>query len=93
MSPADRKTVLLNRLLDDWAYQANVRGIIARQLNWMRGDGFYGELNEKRYRAETDATRLINSFVQNNLSDFGIKENITLTFPWNRMFEAKFEFK
>lgn len=92
MSPTDKKSILLTRLLDDWAYQSNVRGIVSRQLNWMRGDGFYGELNEKRFNAETESTRLINSFFKNNLSDFNIKDNITVRFPWNRMFEAQFEF-
>ena len=33
------KDLLLTRYLDDWAYQANVRNIIARQLTWLRQPG------------------------------------------------------
>ena len=36
--------LLLTRYLDDWAYQANVRNTIARQLTWLRGDGVYGKV-------------------------------------------------
>ena len=83
--------LLITRYLDDWGYQANVRNVIARQLTWLRGDGFYGSLDSKmdavRYRSEQMMTR----FVEDNLPPFKDLEEIHVNFPWNRMFESDIE--
>ena len=80
--------LLLTRYLNDWAYQANVRNIMARQLTWLRGDGYYGKLGDKRDAVSDRTTRLLERFVENNLPPFAGSEYMKVLFPWGRMFEA-----
>ena len=88
MKDDDVDALLLTRYLDDWAYQANVRNTIARQLTWLRGDGVYGSLDAKRDAVALRSTRMIARFVEENLPPFRSLEEIQVIFPWNRMFEA-----
>ena len=80
--------LLLTRYLDDWGYQANVRGTIARQLTWLRGDGVYGSLDAKRDAVETRASRFMTRFAEDNLPPLPALSGLRVTFPWNRMFES-----
>lgn len=84
--------LLLRRYLDEWAYQANVRGIVARQLGWFRASGSYSALNERRGAAEERATRLMQRFCETNLPPFDELQYLKVTFPWNRMFEFDMTF-
>ena len=84
--------LLLRRYLDDWAYQANVRQIVANQLYWLSGEGRYESLNDKLYSAEDNCASLIQSFAQRNLPKFTGNDNIRVSFPWNRMFESEISF-
>ena len=83
--------LLLTRYLDDWGYQANVRGTIARQLTWLRGDGVYGSLDSKREAVETRASRFMTRFAEDNLPPLPALSSLQVTFPWNRMFESDIE--
>lgn len=89
MTPDAMDELLTQRYLDDWAYQANVRGIVARQLGWFRASGAYSSLDEKRAGASGRATQLMRRFAEDNLPPIENLENLTVTFPWNRMFEAR----
>ena len=80
--------LLLTRYLDDWAYQANVRNVIARQLTWLRGDGVYGSLDDKRESVSERTAMMLSRFVEDNLPPRGDLEEIQVVHPWNRMFEA-----
>ncbi|RGS72274.1 DUF4127 family protein [Mitsuokella sp. AF21-1AC] len=80
--------LLITRYLDDWAYQANVRNIIARQLTWLRGDGVYGSLDSKVDAVSRRSSRMMTRFVEDNLPPFDSLAEIDVRFPWNRMFEA-----
>ena len=80
--------LLVTRYLDDWAYQANVRNIIARQLTWLRGDGWYGDLDGKKDVVSERTTKMLVNFVDNNLPPFKGSESLLVTFPWDRMFES-----
>lgn len=80
--------LLLTRYLDDWAYQANVRNTIARQLTWLRGDGVYGSLDTKTAAVATRSERMLTRFVEDNLPPIDSLANIEVRFPWNRMFES-----
>ena len=82
------KDLLLTRYLDDWAYQANVRNTIARQLTWLRGDGVYGSLDGKRRAVSERSARMMQRFVDSNFPPFESLREIEVHFPWNRMFEA-----
>lgn len=84
--------LLLRRYLDDWAYQANVRNVVADQLNWVVGDGRYEFLNDKRDYAADNCKYLLENFAQKNLPSFTGNDNIKVRFPWNRMFEADISF-
>ena len=80
--------LLTTRYLDDWAYQANVRNTIARQLTWLRGDGFYGSLGTKMDAVSMRSTRMMNRFIEENLPPIAEVDSVVVTFPWNRMFES-----
>lgn len=80
--------LLLTRYLDDWAYQANVRNTIARQLTWLRGDGVYGSLDSKMDAVATRSERMLTRFVEDNLPPIDSLAHIEVRFPWNRMFES-----
>ena len=80
--------LLLTRYLDDWAYQANVRNTIARQLTWLRGEGVYGSLDAKRDAVSHRSARMMAKFAEDNLPPFHTLEELRVVFPWNRMFES-----
>ena len=80
--------LLITRYLDDWAYQANVRNIIARQLTWLRGDGVYGRLDAKRESVSERTAMMLSRFVEENLPPRKDLAEIEVIHPWNRMFEA-----
>ncbi len=91
MKKMDREAVddlLITRYLDDWAYQANVRNTVARQLSWLSGDGVYGRLDSKQDSVSTRTTKFLSRFVRDNLPGMDTFEEMDVTFPWNRMFEA-----
>ena len=88
MKKDDVEALLLTRYLDDWAYQANVRNTIARQLTWLRGDGVYGSLDTKREAVSLRTQKMLSRFVDANLPHFSSLEEIYVNFPWNRMFES-----
>ena len=92
MSDSNKRSLLLTRYLDDWIYQANVRTIVANQLSWIRGEGFYDALNDKRDEAADECGRMITNFVRNNLPSAHVGENLRVDFPWNRMFESRIFF-
>jgi len=92
MTDDARDQLLLTRYLDDWAYQANIRPIIGRQLGWLRGTGAYASLDTKLPAVEARATRMMRRFADDNLPPFNALQYLEVTFPWNRMFEAKYDF-
>lgn len=93
MTDHDKRQILLTRYLDDWAYQSNVRGVIAGQLSWIDGDGFYSSLNDKRYDAADWSGQMLTHFIRNNLKEVSLKSYLRVEFPWNRMFEAKINYQ
>ena len=88
MKPDAVNELLLTRYLDDWAYQGNIRGTIARQLTWLRGDGVYGRLNEKRDIVAKRTAKMMTSFVNDNIMHIPDGYKLVIDFPWDRMFEA-----
>lgn len=92
MEVAAKNQLLLIRYLDDWAYQANVRQSMSRQLGWFKGEGMYSDLAGKQDIIEMRTTRMMNSFVANNFPPLKGLGEIEVTFPWRRMFEAGIKF-
>ncbi|MBR2214624.1 MAG: DUF4127 family protein [Selenomonadaceae bacterium] len=91
MNTEDREDILLTRYLDDWAYQANVRNTVARQLTWLKGDGLYGNLDSKLDSVSVRSSRFMKEFVTASLPPLNTLATIEVSFPWNRMFEAEIE--
>ncbi|EAX47877.1 conserved hypothetical protein [Thermosinus carboxydivorans Nor1] len=84
----ERKRLLAIRYLDDWAYQANLRKEIYRELLYSHQSysEFIGEL-EPQIAQETE--RRIRQFAQQYL--LAPPEKIHISFPWHRMFEISVE--
>ena len=93
MDNRDKNEILLQRYLDDWAYQSNVRNNVAAQLRWMGGYGFYDLLEDKKYDAAELCEQLLTNFVQDNLPEVRLKGNLRVQFPWNRMLESEIFFQ
>ena len=78
--------LLLDRYLDDWGYQSNVRTQVTEQLSWLQDTNVY--LNLGRYEAATQlrVTRLLRQFAAENLPPIPGVDHLEFTFPWHRMF-------
>lgn len=88
MTDDARDQLLLNRYLEDWGYQANVREVIMDQVDWLRGSGTYASMDAMRPGIEARATMFLRAFASINLPPFAGLQDLYLTFPWNRGFEA-----
>ena len=88
MTDDARDQLLLNRYLEDWGYQANVRTVLMQQVYWMRDAGVYAGMGAKQPGIEARAERLLRAFAEKNLPPFAGLDNLQLRFPWSRGFEA-----
>ena len=80
-----RKKLLAVRYLDDWAYQANIRGLLYDEVVYPAGNS--GQwLNALKPNVTKAATSKIRQFAADHLWSIPA-ENIWVEFPWNRMFE------
>ena len=80
-----RKKLLAVRYLDDWAYQANIRGQLYNEVVYPAGNN--GQwLNALKAKLTREAARKIRRFAADNLWPIP-SETIWVEFPWNRMFE------
>ena len=90
MDEAGRKQLLTARYLDDWAYQANIRGKLYQEFVYpQRGSEEDIALMEPGLTAQ----------LKKEMQLFATKyiwfspDEIEVSFPWNRMFEIKAELK
>ncbi len=86
MKKEDKNSLLAIRLLDDWAYQANIRRGLLKDVLIPRGHSDV-QLNEITPELITETELQMNAFAKENLSWHPVKK-IEVTFPWNRMFEV-----
>ena len=96
MSATSKQKLLMRRYLDDWAYQANARTIVGKEILKKFGDPsvYYQFQNEdQRNRAEDLNTKLLKDFAEKNLPHFDFIKNLQVKNPWNRMFECDIEFE
>lgn len=75
------------RLLDDWAYQANIRRDLLKNVLVPQGCSDI-ELSHIIPQLITETKTQMNLFVQHNLYWFPLRK-IEVSFPWNRMFEVE----
>ncbi len=86
MTAAAKDRLLVTRLLDDWAYQANVRGAVGREVLFPAGGSWF-YLNELGPRMTTETERRLRAFAAANFPDYRLGR-MQVSFPWNRMFEV-----
>lgn len=89
MAPVDKNRILAVRLLDDWAYQANVREAVGTEVLYPLG-GNWSYLDKLAPQLTAETERRLRAFAADNFSDYPLN-NFKLSFPWNRMFEVKIE--
>lgn len=86
MKQEDKNSLLVIRLLDDWAYQANIRRGLLKDVLVPRGHSDV-QLNEITPELISETEAQMNVFAKENLSWYPMNK-IQVTFPWNRMFEV-----
>ena len=87
MSAESKKKLLTTRFLDDWAYQANVRTIVGKEIfKNFHNPALYYQLGEKLSWAENLNTKLMREFAEKNLPQ--VDRNFTVKNTWLRMFEC-----
>ena len=89
VGPNQREDMLLTRYLDDWVYQANIRQNVNSYINILPGTGNYLTIgDDKLSYAEQYGTKMMRSFISDKLNLFGSAANVSITMPWDRIFEA-----
>lgn len=88
-SAAEREKLLNIRYLDDWAYQANVRMEVYRNLIWPNYWPNSGLDKVQLAAAEADITQRMDAVAVPLMGD--VVYDYKFTLPWNRMFEVYVE--
>jgi hypothetical protein len=83
MSDKERQRLLAVRYLDDWAYQANIRKEMYREISYPE------HFNWRESEITTDTETKIRLFAGQYL--WVEPDKIKVSFPWHRMFEIKVE--
>jgi len=86
MTIPNKNSLLAVRLLDDWAYQANIRSALQSDILIPQGHSNV-QLDELTPKLVTETEKQMNAFAQQNVSWFPL-QNVQVAFPWNRMFEV-----
>lgn len=86
MTRKEKNDLLVVRLLDDWAYQANIRKNLLNETLLPQGHSDV-QLDDMTPELITETENQMNTFAQQNLSWYPMKK-INVTYPWNRMFEV-----
>ena len=84
--------LLTKRYLDDWGYQANVRTKMAASIAGFRRWDVYSNMGSYETGIVNRINMLMREFAVTNLPPYAALENLRVTLPWHRMFEAKFNY-
>ena len=86
----EQQRQLAVRFLEDWGYQARVRQELAAALVWPQGWNGNQLTQEQRTQLEAEGTRRLRSLAeQYQLLPDGLNaDQVRMTLPWSRMFEA-----
>ncbi len=95
MTPHDATELMMARYLDEWAYQANVRGLLHGALAGFPGEGTVMKLNGKYDAAVKQGTAWMEEFVKQNirLPEHLSLRHLRVSYPWNRLFECDCQFE
>lgn len=86
MTMEKKHSLLAIRLLDDWAYQANIRQTLIKEVLEPQNHSNV-ELNNLTPQLVAETEKQMNVFAKQNMSWFPL-EKIEASYPWNRMFEV-----
>lgn len=89
MTAAAKDRLIATRLLDDWAYQANVRWAEGREVLEPAGGNYY-YLDAMAPRMEAETNKRLRAFAAANFPEYPL-DRFKASFPWNRMFEVRIE--
>lgn len=84
MDAGARKRLLAVRYLDDWAYQANIRRALSEEIVYPN-HGSLVYLNDLKPLLTAEAEKREREFAAEHL--WFAPEKVSVSFPWNRMFE------
>lgn len=84
--------LLTRRYLEDWGYQANVRTTVADSVAQFRRADVYSNPGSHEEGVCYRITSLMRRFACENLPPYFGLENLQVTLPWHRMFEADFQY-
>ncbi|SFT33896.1 Protein of unknown function [Selenomonas sp. GACV-9] len=84
--------LLTKRYLDDWGYQANVRPQMATSIAGFRRWDVYSNMGSYETGIVNRINTLMREFAVKNLPPFANLDNLQVTLPWHRMFEANFKY-
>lgn len=82
----DVDALLLERYLDDWGYQSNVRTMVSNQLSMLSRPDILLNLGRYEPAAQLRVTRLLREFAASNLPPYPGIDHLEFYFPWHRMF-------
>ena len=82
----DVDALLLERYLDDWGYQSNVRTMVSNQLSMLYRPDILLNLGRYEPAAQLRVTRLLREFAASNLPPYPGVDHLEFYFPWHRMF-------
>jgi len=86
MSSSNRKALLAVRLLDDWAYQANIRSTLLREILVPQGSSDV-QLNGITPKLIAETEQRMKVFAAQHIEWLPFQK-AEVSFPWNRMFEV-----
>ena len=66
-----------------------MRGVLWQQFGWLRDATVYDNMGKILPAAEARATRLLRDFAERNMPPAEGLQDLQLTFPWERGFEAR----
>lgn len=87
MTETDKRYLLNQRYLDDWAYQANARMRVYQKIIWPNSWPNSGLKGKMLTTAEKNIAQEISSIAKPVMGDIASKYKFTL--PWQRMFEVQ----
>ncbi len=86
------RRLLVERLLDDWGYQAHVRWALAKEVLPTEPQCTSADIRPAEARFVTEASqRFEDSILPKLVHSFGNELSIRLHFPWHRLFEVAVE--
>lgn len=86
MTAANKNNLIAVRLLDDWAYQANVRSALLNEVLIPQGISNV-QLDGMKPVLTKEVNERIETFARQNFNGFPVTK-AEVSFPWNRMFEV-----